>query len=189
MAKGGGGAWKVAYADFVTAMMAFFLVMWICGQDQKMKQSIARYFNNPLGVKPLGESAFPDSHGNIFHAPNNGEVPGSEAINLGMGRRSFSTDQEDSPTTRVLSDFITSEDQQYGEWEVAGHDELEKARVENKGNLSATERVAVSRLAEKMRAKFLNGIPESIPDIYRDILFQSLNDINWDELAEDVVIK
>jgi chemotaxis protein MotB len=34
MAGGGGGAWKVAYADFVTAMMAFFLVMWIVAREQ-----------------------------------------------------------------------------------------------------------------------------------------------------------
>ena len=34
---GSGGAWKVAYADFVTAMMAFFLVMWITAQSQKVK--------------------------------------------------------------------------------------------------------------------------------------------------------
>ena len=38
MAGKGGGAWKVAYADFVTAMMAFFLVMWIVGQDKPVKQ-------------------------------------------------------------------------------------------------------------------------------------------------------
>jgi flagellar motor protein MotB len=37
MAGGGGGAWKVAYADFVTAMMAFFMVMWLVSQDQKVK--------------------------------------------------------------------------------------------------------------------------------------------------------
>src|SRR5919108_5541556 len=42
-----GGAWKVAYADFVTAMMAFFLVMWIVGQSQKTKQGIAGYFRDP----------------------------------------------------------------------------------------------------------------------------------------------
>ncbi len=43
-----GGAWKVAYADFVTAMMAFFLVMWLLGQGTKQqKAAIAEYFNNP----------------------------------------------------------------------------------------------------------------------------------------------
>ncbi|HEY9225689.1 MAG TPA: flagellar motor protein MotB [Gemmatimonadaceae bacterium] len=46
-----GGAWKVAYADFVTAMMAFFMVMWILGMDQTLKQSIEGYFSNPVGFK------------------------------------------------------------------------------------------------------------------------------------------
>ena len=46
--KGGGGAWKVAYADFVTAMMAFFMVMWITAQNVEVKGSIARYFNHPF---------------------------------------------------------------------------------------------------------------------------------------------
>jgi chemotaxis protein MotB len=50
--KGGhghhGGAWKVAYADFVTAMMAFFLVMWIVGMSQADKEVIQKYFNDPL---------------------------------------------------------------------------------------------------------------------------------------------
>ena len=39
MAGKGGGAWKVAYADFVTAMMAFFMVMWLVGQNDKLKNS------------------------------------------------------------------------------------------------------------------------------------------------------
>src|SRR5919206_1170330 len=43
-----GGSWKVAYADFVTAMMAFFLVMWILGLDQPSKKMIADYFNDPV---------------------------------------------------------------------------------------------------------------------------------------------
>jgi len=42
-----GGAWKIAYADMVTAMMAFFLVMWICGMDVKTRLGIADYFSNP----------------------------------------------------------------------------------------------------------------------------------------------
>jgi chemotaxis protein MotB len=42
-----GGAWKVAYADFVTALMAFFLVMWILGMDQQLKEEIQSYFNDP----------------------------------------------------------------------------------------------------------------------------------------------
>lgn len=42
-----GGAWKVAYADFVTAMMAFFLVMWLMNQNPSVKSSVAGYFRDP----------------------------------------------------------------------------------------------------------------------------------------------
>ncbi|MGZ4959837.1 MAG: flagellar motor protein MotB [Methylomonas sp.] len=46
-----GGAWKIAYADFVTAMMAFFLLMWLLGStDEKTKKGISEYFQNPFGV-------------------------------------------------------------------------------------------------------------------------------------------
>ncbi len=44
-----GGSWKVAYADFVTAMMAFFMVMWILGLSDESKAQISGYFNDPLG--------------------------------------------------------------------------------------------------------------------------------------------
>ena len=47
---GGGGAWKVAYADFVTAMMAFFMVMWLTGQSPQTKKAIAGYFQDPWGT-------------------------------------------------------------------------------------------------------------------------------------------
>ncbi len=44
-----GGAWKVAYADFVTAMMAFFMVMWLVGSSDNVKKAVAGYFNDPSG--------------------------------------------------------------------------------------------------------------------------------------------
>lgn len=50
-----GGAWKVAYADFVTAMMAFFLLMWLLGSTAKGElEGIASYFQNPVKVSLLG---------------------------------------------------------------------------------------------------------------------------------------
>jgi chemotaxis protein MotB len=44
-----GGAWKVAYADFVTAMMALFIVLWLMGSDQEVKEAIAGFFKDPSG--------------------------------------------------------------------------------------------------------------------------------------------
>ncbi|WP_341889957.1 flagellar motor protein MotB [Variovorax sp. YR752] len=64
--KGGhghhGGAWKIAYADFVTAMMAFFLLMWLLGSTTEGdKKGIADYFNSPLKIAMLGGSGSGDS--------------------------------------------------------------------------------------------------------------------------------
>ena len=57
-----GGAWKIAYADFVTAMMAFFLLMWLLGSTSKgdMK-GISEYFKTPLHVALSGGSGSGDS--------------------------------------------------------------------------------------------------------------------------------
>jgi chemotaxis protein MotB len=57
-----GGAWKIAYADFVTAMMAFFLLMWLLGSTTEGdKKGIAEYFASPLRVSMLGGSGSGDS--------------------------------------------------------------------------------------------------------------------------------
>lgn len=61
MAGKGGGAWKVAYADFVTAMMAFFLVMWIVGQSKQVKQAVAQYFKDPSGASAKAGKESPAS--------------------------------------------------------------------------------------------------------------------------------
>ena len=67
--KGGhavhGGAWKIAYADFVTAMMAFFLLMWLLGSTSEGdKKGLADYFNAPLKLALLssGSGAGDASH-------------------------------------------------------------------------------------------------------------------------------
>jgi chemotaxis protein MotB len=57
-----GGAWKVAFADFMTAMMAFFLVMWIVGQAQTTRKGLAGYFRDP---------------GVLEHERSTGILPGS----------------------------------------------------------------------------------------------------------------
>ena len=48
-----GGAWKVAYADFVTAMMSLFIVLWLMGSSEKVKKAVAGYFNDPKGTANL----------------------------------------------------------------------------------------------------------------------------------------
>ncbi|HET7624105.1 MAG TPA: flagellar motor protein MotB [Verrucomicrobiae bacterium] len=82
-----GGAWKVAYADFVTAMMALFMVMWLSSQDQRIKEAVERAFRNPfssvtkesVGIIPTKEmQAIKSSSGNFDSA---------SAVELAMLRR------------------------------------------------------------------------------------------------------
>src|SRR5882672_7478676 len=52
-----GGAWKVAYADFVTAMMALFIVLWLLNTSAPVKEAISAYFRDPSGAgKQLGSA-------------------------------------------------------------------------------------------------------------------------------------
>jgi len=79
MAGKGGGAWKVAYADFVTAMMAFFLVMWIVGQDKPVKQAVAQYFEDPLGIDKGSRST-------SLEGPEDATTPGNFESGRGPAR-------------------------------------------------------------------------------------------------------
>ncbi len=61
-----GGAWKVAYADFVTAMMSLFIVLWLMGSSEKVKKAVAGYFNDPKGTgKPMGTTMTGNGHDHL----------------------------------------------------------------------------------------------------------------------------
>ena len=78
--KGGhghhGGSWKVAYADFVTAMMAFFLLMWLLGgSSHHVREGIAEYFKNPAGVQgPGGASTSMIKMGGAMEMPRSSKM-------------------------------------------------------------------------------------------------------------------
>jgi chemotaxis protein MotB len=72
---GGGGAWKVAYADFVTAMMAFFMVMWLTAQSPEVKKSIGGYFQDPWGTSAESSNPTMQSPAGIVGNAPFGETP------------------------------------------------------------------------------------------------------------------
>ncbi len=64
--KGHGGAWKVAFADFATAMMAFFLVLWLSASTTKEQQeAISGYFSDPVGFEEGGSPYVIDLEGSV----------------------------------------------------------------------------------------------------------------------------
>jgi len=70
-----GGAWKVAYADFVTAMMALFIVLWILNGSQKVRQSVQGYFRDPRGyTRKLGAGPANGGEGLRINVPHAGDL-------------------------------------------------------------------------------------------------------------------
>ena len=105
-----GGSWKVAYADFVTAMMAFFIVMWILASSADVKQAVSAYFQDPgafdfftgkpiaidLNLKPAG----PGKGGS-----GEGEASGDDA-NAKRHIFQFSDEMADSVVNRLWDKAI-----------------------------------------------------------------------------------
>lgn len=96
-----GGAWKVAYADFVTAMMAFFIVMWILASSAEVKEAVQEYANNPTAYS-------------VFTGKKSGEVPVEIDLGLKPDNRKVVGDKGKSEGKSLFFDF----DEKKGEGDV-----------------------------------------------------------------------
>jgi chemotaxis protein MotB len=87
-----GGSWKIAYADFVTAMMAFFMVLWILGMSPEVRKAIQAYFTDPIGYqKAYSQGASPISSGS---SPTTVPRPPLRMITRASQERAFLTTAE-----------------------------------------------------------------------------------------------
>jgi chemotaxis protein MotB len=111
--KGGhhGGAWKVAYADFVTAMMALFMVLWLSSQDPHIKEAVQRAFTNPFSSVTKDSVGIISSKEMQAVKSSTGNFDSASAIELSMLRRlnqdlikSFQTDSDENPVKLDLTD-------------------------------------------------------------------------------------
>src|SRR5271165_6571401 len=82
-----GGAWKVAYADFVTAMMALFMVLWLTSQDQRIKEAVERAFRNPFSSLTKDSVGIIPSKETQAVKSSSGNFDSSSAVELTMLRR------------------------------------------------------------------------------------------------------
>ncbi len=103
-AGGHGGAWKIAYADFVTALMAFFLLMWLLGSTTKATlQGIAQWFKNPEQVSLMGGPGSGSSNSVL-----NG---GGSNINKTVGEVQRGQKRQSIPTNEAPADRSQTVDQ------------------------------------------------------------------------------
>jgi flagellar motor protein MotB len=187
--KGGGGSWKVAYADFVTAMMAFFLVMWICGQDQKIRRSVSDYFSDPMGQISEGSTKKPTRTGSSYEGLSSGSVPLESGVARTQGRQSYTPTNQPSRATKLVSDWIYHDKQASDYWRTQVKDQREKARWsrEVKENRSTADKVAIRQISSQLREEFARDIAGQADGIHRDMLREAIEHVNWLEIAEDLI--
>src|SRR3954470_21339450 len=82
-----GGAWKVAYADFVTAMMALFLVLWLTSQDEKIKEAVERSFRNPFASVTKESTGIVPNKETQAVKSNEGNFDSASVVELNMLRK------------------------------------------------------------------------------------------------------
>jgi flagellar motor protein MotB len=179
-----GGAWKVAYADFVTAMMAFFLVMWICGQDQQIKRSVSYYFQDPFAAADGASSKKPSHTGSFTEFLNGGAVPQSETIAVGRGRNSYTTKDDKSVATKLVSDWVFSDKNAIQYWREEALRQRELAQVSKDGRQNEA---AVWQLSKQLKYEITRGIPSQANHPYKELLQEIISSVNWTQIAEDLL--
>jgi flagellar motor protein MotB len=192
VAAGGGGSWKVAYADFVTAMMAFFMVMWICAQDQDTREAVAHYFNEPYKFfkDPVGVNRQPSRPGALFPGKKNGYVSENDKINMAQGRESFSPNPTGSPPTKTVSDWLYYNEKAAEHWRDKATQAIQAASesADAVGKPALIEEKAAKILAKQMEAELKQDRPKKKDDTpYDDLLAGVLGEVNWQEIAEDLL--
>ena len=182
VAKGGGGSWKVAYADFVTAMMAFFLVMWIGAQDVKVRQSVANYFVDPAGVNKK-----PVSAGAVMNETVSGPVPKDSAVNTGGGSHAPGG-QPPSPSTAAVIGWIKDKPDRLQYWKAQAQRCRDAATAQKAGNQSKPpDEIANEQLSAMLKSELFEGLPAQTPEVYKRMVLESLKGVDWNQVANDVL--
>src|ERR1700684_1292016 len=91
-----GGAWKVAYADFVTAMMALFIVLWLLNSSEQVRKAISAYFQDPSGTGSHSGSA----------STGTGETVSVNKENMTQLKDKLEQAMKKSPEFEKLKDYI-----------------------------------------------------------------------------------
>jgi len=168
-----GGAWKIAYADFVTAMMAFFLMLWLLGStSQGDLQGLADYFKNPLKVAMQGGQSAGDSSSVVRG--------GGEDLSRKLGQ----VRQGDTPSTRTIN-LDAAHQRQKGGDNVEGL-ELERQRerlrlIDLKGKIEALieantqlrmfrNQILIDIVSEGLRIQIVDEHSRPMFDISSDVL-------------------
>jgi flagellar motor protein MotB len=170
-------------------MMAFFLVMWLCAQNTEVKRSVADYFSDPLGTTEGSSHKKPSRTGSMTEHVASGSVPLQERVALGQGRRSHTPLRVASPATKMVRDWLHDDPKAQKYWDKQAKDRLEEAcwskDVKDKG--ASINDVAVRKLAIQLQDELVRQAPKQFSGIYHELLMDAFLEVNWTEIAEDLI--
>ena len=175
-----GGAWKIAYADFVTAMMAFFLLMWLLGSTAKGDlQGIASYFHAPMKVSMdggtgAGNSSSVVTGGGTDLTRSTGQVNRS---NSESGERKLKTDKDSKRSEAARQDAQRMEAlRQKIEALITGNPKLKDYRSQIRLSIT-NDGLEIQIVDEQARPMFDSG-SALVKPYMRDILHEIGNALN-----------
>src|SRR5688572_2350709 len=165
---GKGGAWKVAYADFVTAMMAFFMVMWLITQDQKVKESIARYFQAPTGLRIFDSATKPASAGGMLEADAQGPIPGSRLRSAGRGLGDAQDTTDPDNESEIVNQYLFDNEAWAEKWQPIAREQVRRAQQLQFDGTPEQREAQAADFAQRQLANQLQQLLredcESLPD-------------------------
>jgi chemotaxis protein MotB len=152
-----GGAWKLAYADFVTAMMAFFLLMWLLGStDEKTRKGISEYFQDPYEASRIDKGKIPSLE-EIAPTEIDQQSDANDQLKLEMLKEKIQDMIDANPKLAEAKDQIKLETTQEG---------LRVQIIDNKNmpmfKLASSETEPQIRLILRAMAPVINKLPNKI---------------------------
>ncbi|PYE84605.1 flagellar motor protein MotB [Pseudoroseicyclus aestuarii] len=158
-----GGAWKVAYADFVTAMMAFFLLMWLLNATTEQQRSgLADYFSPTISVSRTSGGGENVMNGDSMHTEMTEIADGTGSNSGVLGAVPFNPDRGDSGRTPTGIDGKAADDMEAAE--IAALREVEEALLGFGGETFVSEnamRHVVTRLTDEGLIIELFALPDA----------------------------
>jgi len=165
------------------------MVMWLVSQDQKVKDSVAKYFVDPVGFSLSGSADRPKDSAGLFESEFQGQVPGASKRNSGRGRGTMRNRENQESETTMVADSILEEPGAAERWRGEAQKQLDAAKnspAVQSGTISEAE-AAKLLLARKMRQQVTAEAMQSTDGVYQDLLSSSLNRVDFEELAEEVI--
>lgn len=164
-----GGAWKIAYADFVTAMMAFFLLMWLLNAtSEEQKRGIANYFD-PLSSEPkgggnlgvMGGTSIQETEGSLDDSSNRIKMRPAPLAEKGPGGQGTGVSKSENPDS-TDNGGATDEDREKEQSKKEIQEQLMKTNTVSSYKTKEEEEKALKEASEAIKKKM-----ESTPELLK----------------------